>query len=195
MGQAKTGNVLIAGICVGVLLGCGGGKKQPAQPAQSAEGDHAFLEKSCNEGDALACKSLQEMRGEPANEAQPAPVVVPEEPSVPEDKPVASDQPAPIDSAVDESWWEDAVRFTEEMADLIDANKDDCTAMAKAFSEFIDRNQAIIQKGRSMQGDPETTKRYFERYRDRLTAAGSKMAAMGKCAAEPAMAEAMKKLQ
>ena len=48
-----------------------------------------------------------------------------------------------------------------------------------------------MEQSKTMQTDPEKAKAFMEKYKDRMTAATTKMAGMGKCAADPAMAEAM----
>ena len=115
----------------------------------------------------------------------------------PGDKPAdpPADKPADKPAAGGDFDGEKAIAFPEKMADIIDANKEDCAKMGAELGKFLDENKEIIEQGKAMQGNPEAAKEFMEKYKDRMTAATTKMAAMGKCAADPAMAEAMKKMQ
>lgn len=129
--------------------------------------------------------------------AKPAPAEEKKGDEKPADTPdeTPADKPDEGAAAGGDMDWDKAIEFTEKMADLIDANKEDCKKMGEELGKFLDENKEIIEQGKSMQGDPEKAKEFMEKYKDRMTAATTKMAAMGKCAADPAMAEAMKKMQ
>jgi len=90
---------------------------------------------------------------------------------------------------------EKAIAFTEKMAEVVDANKDDCKKMGEELSKLVDENKDLIEAGKALKGDPEKQKEFAEKYKDRMAAIGPKMAGMAKCAADPALAEVMKKMQ
>ncbi len=104
--------------------------------------------------------------------------------------PAASD-----DEAVDESWWESAIQFTEQLADLVDTHKDDCDTMGKELSAFIDNHRDMIEKSKQLEKHPEAAKRFMEKNKDRLNAAMAKLAPLSQCANNPNVQEALQKLQ
>jgi len=120
-------------------------------------------------------------------------------PEKPADTPAEKPADTPSDEATEGGGgdfdMEKGIEFTEKMADIIDTNKDNCKKMAEELSKFIDENKDFMDKAKGMQGNPEMAKEFAEKYKDRMEAAGAKMAGMGKCAADPAMQEAMKKMQ
>ncbi len=143
-----------------------------------------------------ACGKKDESKDK--NKAKPAPADEKAD-EKPADTPDVKAPEAKTDEAAggeaSEMDWEKAIEFTEKMADLIEANKEDCKKMGEELAKFLDENKELIEKSKTMQSDPEKAKEFMEKYKDRMTAATTKMAAMGKCAADPAMAEAMKKMQ
>ena len=116
-------------------------------------------------------------------------------PTPPPVKPDVKPPEPPAAGAGGEMDFEKAVQFTEKMGEIVEASKDDCAKMAAGISKLVDDNEEMVEMGKALQADPAKAQKVMEKYKDRMTAATMKMAAMGECATDPAMAEAMKKLQ
>jgi ABC-type Fe3+-citrate transport system substrate-binding protein len=113
-----------------------------------------------------------------------------------EAKPPPADEPKEPAAGGGDFDMEKAIKMTEEMADIVDTNKEDCAKMAEALDKWIADNMDTINKGKEAQGDPEFGKEFAEKYKDRLAAATTKMGpGMQKCAADPKVGEVMKKMQ
>ncbi len=72
---------------------------------------------------------------------------------------------------------EKAVKAMEELATIVDKDKDKCDVMGADISSFADKNGELIAKGREMskKATPEQQKAWREKYQARAAAAGEKM--------------------
>jgi len=77
-----------------------------------------------------------------------------------------------------EADWEAVVVFTEKVADVVDANKDDCDAMATNLQNLLDENAELIARANAWQktASKEDQARFNEKYADRFQAMGMKLA-------------------
>ena len=88
------------------------------------------------------------------------------------------------------------IGYMEEMAEIIDENKDDCDKMGEALSGFADDNaedmKALQKKLKDLPDDEQ--KEMKEKYEDRMEKAEEKMDGLGKCATNEKVGKAMKDL-
>jgi hypothetical protein len=72
---------------------------------------------------------------------------------------------------------EKLVKAMEDVATIIDKDKDNCEAMAGELSAFADQNAALLAKGKEMErtSTPEQKKAAREKYQKRAQALGEKM--------------------
>ncbi|OIP35206.1 MAG: hypothetical protein AUK47_17010 [Deltaproteobacteria bacterium CG2_30_63_29] len=88
------------------------------------------------------------------------------------------------------------IGYMEEMAEIIDSNKDDCDKMGDALAGFADDNaedmKALQKKLKDLPEDEQKAMR--EKYEDRMEKAQEKMDGLGKCATNEKIGKAMEKL-
>lgn len=90
---------------------------------------------------------------------------------------------------------EKAVKLMEEMANIVDSNKEDCDKMGAALTTFVDANADTIKGMKDMKSSKDEEKKLEEKYGDRIKAAtGKMMGGMMKCATNEKVAGAMKKM-
>ena len=98
------------------------------------------------------------------------------------------------DTSADQA--EQAVVLTEQIATLVDANKDNCDVMGDKLGAFMDKNGEQLQKlkaaGKNLTAAQK--KAFEEKYADRMKAAGTKMMpALQKCGSNAKVSAVMKK--
>jgi Tfp pilus assembly protein PilV len=98
------------------------------------------------------------------------------------------------DASADQA--EQAVVLMEQLATIIDANKDNCDAMADKLTVFMDKNGEQLRKlkaaGKTV--TEQQKKAFSEKYKDRMQAVSAKiMPGMQKCANNPKVSAVMKK--
>lgn len=88
---------------------------------------------------------------------------------------------------------EKMIGYVEEMAEIIDANQDDCDKMADALETFANNNaedmKALQKKLKDL--SEEEHKEMKEKYEERMKVAKAKMAPLGKCATNEKLGKAM----
>lgn len=91
---------------------------------------------------------------------------------------------------------ERAVVMLEEIATIVDTNKDNCDAMGDKLTAYLDKNADKLNKLKAA-GKKLTDKQkqdFSEKYKDRMKAVSAKMTpGMQKCAKNQKVADAMKK--
>ena len=108
-------------------------------------------------------------------------------------KPAEPVKPPVADPTADE---EAGLKVTEQLADVLDANKGDCAKLATELTKFYEANKDAVEKGKKFASSltPESAAAFQLKYAERIAAYAPKMAAAAKCATDPAFAEAMKAL-
>jgi len=88
---------------------------------------------------------------------------------------------------------EKLVGYMEEMADIMDKNKDDCDKMAEELSSFAkDNGKEITELSKKLKDDKEAE----EKYKDRVEKATEKMmGGMMKCADNEKVMKAMQEIK
>ena len=99
------------------------------------------------------------------------------------------------DTSADQA--ERAVALTEQIATIVDANKDNCDAMGDKLGAFLDKNGKELEKLKAA-GKTVTAaqkKAFEEKYADRMKAAGAKiMPGLQKCSSNAKVSSVMKKM-
>jgi hypothetical protein len=91
---------------------------------------------------------------------------------------------------------ERAVVMMEQIATIVDTNKDNCDAMGDKLGTYMDKNGDELKKlkiaGKNL--SEEQKKTFSEKYKDRLKAMGAKMqAGLQKCSGNKKVTDAMKR--
>lgn len=110
----------------------------------------------------------------------------------PGDTPVEPKTPEPV--AEPSADMEKGLEITEKLADVFDANKDDCAKMATEIGAFYAANKDAIEMSKKLATTmtPEAGKEFATKHAERIAAYSAKMAGAAKCMADPAVMEAMK---
>ena len=92
---------------------------------------------------------------------------------------------------------EHAVVLMEQVATIIDTNKDNCDAMGDKLTAFFDKNAAELKRlkesGKSVSA--EQKKQFSEKYKDRMKAVSDKMmTGLKNCSNNTKVSDAMKKM-
>jgi hypothetical protein len=98
---------------------------------------------------------------------------------------------APAASADD---GEKVVKLDEELAGIVDANKNDCDKMAAGIKTFVDKNGKEMQRLREegMKRTPGERAEFQKKYGARIQAATTRLnAGIGKCIQNPKVKDAL----
>ena len=108
----------------------------------------------------------------------------------------ASAEPA-SGSSVSEEDWEAFMVFSEQMVEVIDANKDDCDQMATALQTILDDNADLLAKVAESRASMSTedARRFEERYKDRLQAMIPKLMGLQNCAEHDGVRKVLERLE
>lgn len=92
---------------------------------------------------------------------------------------------------------EESIKLMEEMATIMDSNKEDCDKMGGALAKFMDSNGSkIADLKKATEGkSKEEQKKMMEKYEDRMKAVMGKVMGAGmKCKDNKKVQDAMKKM-
>ncbi len=87
-------------------------------------------------------------------------------------------------SACNKEVGQKVVDFLNDMVEISEANKDDCSKMGTELKTYIEKHKGVLEESKAWakQATAEENKAMFAKYKDAMTTASGKlMSGMGKC--------------
>lgn len=106
------------------------------------------------------------------------------------------EQQPPSTQDQEEKTWQSMVSLMERLADIAEANRGDCDAMALKIDEALNANKRTLKHARSVRKVSSDDRRLQEEFQPRVMAAMEKLLEpMKDCKDNPALKQAIQKLE